>query len=1173
MTKQPTVDKQLFDIATTWKLLSRPGSVVEIRALRKDKWGSVVSGYFNNADEFEKSVAKLDRDRNIKAIYATLNPATDALSARAYNRMIDIGKKSPTTSDDDIVHRATILIDADPYRPSEIGSTDAEMAAAIAKRDEVLDYLYSLGSPAWVCGNSGNGAHALGKIDLPNDDASKQLVSDFLECLDWKFGTVPKDIAEAKRRFAKGEINVGIDTTVFNAARITKVFGTKVRKGDDTSERPHRYAELTSVPNSFDVIPTELLEIVAQQWRDYQSTLNKPAAPQHRAKAQSQIHNDWSATADGVERWLSDHGVTLGNRDTYGKNGYQYKWAVDCITCNGAHKDGAELFWGANKGLGYKCHHNGCKGKGWQDVRNLIEPNRSTVNHQAKYITPDEFESLLSAPSLSIDGILDNIKSIGTDDTLQPSDRKAKIVQELGQAIGDADRVNHSMVIDALADIDAGFTKTDARQFVANCVASAKNRKAQAQQQAQQQQQQQRQAAKQQSHLPDIQINDVHLRDIVSDAIDAIVQGNTKNPRIFVRGGALVRIAKNEREQHVIQELNHSSALSELSKLANWIEVRVNNNTEVETPAYPPAQAVSATLAEGEWSGVLPLTGIVHAPVFTEGGFLHSRPGYNRQSKLFYTGGVKIGSMSVDEAKRLIMDDLLVDFPFVDDASKAHAIGYMLLPFVRDLIDGPTPNHLATSPTPGTGKGKLMNACAYPALGHDIPSMTEAKDDEEWRKRLTTEFLSGSTHTLIDNVNRKVDSGALATAWTQPEWKDRLLGVNREARFPIRTIWAMTGNNVELSQELARRSVWIRLDSSLEKPWEKTGFKHNNLMNWVRDNRDSLATSAIVLIQAWVNAGMPNFKGRAKGSYESWANVIGGILQTVGIDGFLDNENELYETVISDADLMKDWVLAWWNKQEELRKGEEKATGQPCEKYPLSSKKLFKLASFADDPTENKLGGWENLLGDMLTAPKEHGRTTQLGRILNGHRDKVVAGCKICYDKTQDGSKYWRLEPAQVEPTQPTDEGSTRGSTSIYEGNNSQVEPSEPFSLQTQKAEKNIFDKKTPLQDSVNGKEKNIFISNGNGYASGSLGSTNEASQAPCTEENSAKSMIEPGSEVLPTASSRLAEFEKIMCDSRHERQKDAERLYRWVENLNDRNDPLVQVFAEAAAKRFGVTL
>ena len=212
MTKQPTVDKQLFDIATTWKLLSRPGSVVEIRALRKDKWGSVVSGYFNNADEFEKSVAKLDRDQNIKAIYATLNPAIDALSARANNRMIDIGKKSPTTSDDYIVHRTTILIDADPYRPSEIGSTDAEMAAAIAKRDEVLDYLYSLGSPAWVCGNSGNGAHALGKIDLPNDDASKQLVSDFLECLDWKFGTVPKDIAEAKREFAKGEINVGIDT-------------------------------------------------------------------------------------------------------------------------------------------------------------------------------------------------------------------------------------------------------------------------------------------------------------------------------------------------------------------------------------------------------------------------------------------------------------------------------------------------------------------------------------------------------------------------------------------------------------------------------------------------------------------------------------------------------------------------------------------------------------------------------------------------------------------------------------------------------------------------------------------------------------------------------------------------------------------------------------------------
>lgn len=1147
MTKQSTIDKELLDIGTTWKLINNQNGVVEVRILQKDKWGSVVSGYFDNADEFEKSIVRMDRNKDVKAIYVTLNPILPALLSRASNRLSGIGKKSPTTSDDDIVCRTTILIDADPYRPSEIGSTDAEMAAAIAKRDEVVEYLYSLGFPPFVKGNSGNGAHALGKIDLPNDGASRQLISDFLECLNWKFGTTPKEIAEAKRQFAQGKINVGIDTTVFNAARITKVFGTKVRKGDDTAERPHRYAELTSVPDSFDVIPTELLEIVAQEWRDYQSSLlSKTNTRQHRVKPQSPTLNDWSATVEGVERWLSDHGVALGDRDAYSKNGFEYKWSVDCITCNGAHKDGAELFWGTNKGLGYKCHHNTCKGQSWQDVRNILDPNRNTKSsHSDNYISPDEFEALLNTPSLTIDGILDNIKSIGTDGTLQPGERKAKIIQELGQAIGDTDRMNHAIVIDALAAIDAGFTKTDARSFIVSCIASAKSRKTQAQQQARQQQKQQQQATRQQLQLPVINVDAVHLRDVVADGIDAIVQGNVKNPHIFVRSGALVRIAKDEREQHVIQELNHSSALSELSKLADWITIKFDDQkNEVETPAFPPAQAVNAILAEGEWRGVLPLVGIVNSPVFTKTGYLHSQPGYDKQSKLFYTGGVTVGSMSVEEAKSLILDDLLVDFPFVDAASRAHAIGYMLLSFVRDLIDGPTPNHLTVSPTPGTGKGTLINACAYPALGHDIPSMTEARDDEEWRKRFTTEFLGGSTHTLIDNVNHALDSGVLALAWTQPEWKDRFLGGNREARFPIRTIWAMTGNNVNMSQELARRSVWIRLDSSLEKPWEKVGFKHKNLMEWVRSNRDNLATAAIVLIQAWINAGMPKFKGRAKGSYESWANVIGGILQTVGIDGFLDNENALYETVVSDADLMRDWVKAWWEKQEHLRGIEELASKKACEKYALSTQQLFKLASHSDDPAENKTGDWRNLLGDMLNSSKERGRQTLLGNILNSHRDQVIAGYKICYEKTQNGSKYWRLE-RQVEPqVEPQNQGSTKN----YGENQPQVEPSEPFfALEHEEAEKIS----TLFQQGVSEKEKNIFSSNGTSSEKGSLGSTQQLDIEPPTEEKQAKSQVEPQFLVEPQQCN--ADIINTL-ESQIFSNADAKNVWRWLTGRD--NDP-----------------
>lgn len=368
------------NVKGTWNLLKQSAGVLELRALLKspnrskawDGWGEVVSGYFDNCDAFTECVVALEKSKQAKGIYVTLNPVDKALLGRAKNKLIAAGKRTPTTSDDDIICRMALLIDADPFRPAEISSSNDEMAAAIAKRDEVAEYLYSLGFPLFHKANSGNGAHLIGKIDLPNDNAAKQLVNDFLECLNWKFGTVPSDSHEAKLQFRNGVTNVGIDTTVFNASRITKLYGTSVRKGDDIEDRPHRDAELTFIPESPEVIPAELLEQLAEEYRQHK-------AGQQPTKTTTGGHTrsttpEWSQTVDGVEQWLNEHGATLGDRDIYTSDGYQYKWDVDCLTCGGVHKDGAVIMWGANKGLGYKCHHNGCKGKGWADVRSLIAP-------------------------------------------------------------------------------------------------------------------------------------------------------------------------------------------------------------------------------------------------------------------------------------------------------------------------------------------------------------------------------------------------------------------------------------------------------------------------------------------------------------------------------------------------------------------------------------------------------------------------------------------------------------------------------------------------------------------------------------------------------------------------------------------------------------------------------
>lgn len=383
--------QQIDDIAATYDLLSHPSGVVEVRAILKERgrhntawegWGDIISGYFDDRESFVRCVSNLDKSKQVKTVYATLNPVVSALMSRASNRLKAAGSKAPTTSDADIVSRQRLLIDCDPFRPAEISSTQAELDAAVAKADEVEQYLLSMGFPRFYAGISGNGAHRIGLIDLPNDEESKQLIGDFLEALNWRFGTVSDDSAEAKRQFNQGVINVGIDTTVFNASRITKVFGTLVRKGDDTTERPHRRAGITYMPDSPQVIPAELLEIVAQEYRDHKQVAAKqqakPAIIANGYAHKLPTGENWCESVESVEEWFKDRNVTLGARETYTDHGYEYKWRVDCLTSS-EHKDGAFICWGANKGLGYTCHHSSCKGKSWADARDIIDPGRKTV--------------------------------------------------------------------------------------------------------------------------------------------------------------------------------------------------------------------------------------------------------------------------------------------------------------------------------------------------------------------------------------------------------------------------------------------------------------------------------------------------------------------------------------------------------------------------------------------------------------------------------------------------------------------------------------------------------------------------------------------------------------------------------------------------------------------------
>src|SRR5439155_15741260 len=95
------------------------------------------------------------------------------------------------------------------------------------------------------------------------------------------------------------------------------------------------------------------------------------------------------------------------------------------------------------------------------------------------------------------------------------------------------------------------------------------------------------------------------------------------------------------------------------------------------------------------------------------------------------------------EAACGLFDELLGDFPFADEAGYPGAVALLAEPFVRELIDGPTPLHFVDAPSAGTGKGLLTDVVQGVAYGDGVAVMSYTVNEEELRKRLLSVILKG----------------------------------------------------------------------------------------------------------------------------------------------------------------------------------------------------------------------------------------------------------------------------------------------------------------------------------------------------------------------------------------------------------------------------------------------
>ena len=412
--------------------------------------------------------------------------------------------------------------------------------------------------------------------------------------------------------------------------------------------------------------------------------------------------------------------------------------------------------------------------------------------------------------------------------------------------------------------------------------------------------------------LPRIQTNQRQLLEVIPEAWDALLASNDP-PRLFASMGGLSRIVYDDGVPRM-ELIDEPTAFGLLVRAAHWYTVARGGEQDSKPP-----KDLARDILKFPHPDLPRLDAVVTTPVFDADGNLIVTPGYHPRVNIWLHLDSDLSSLQipgkptsaqVEKAVELIREHLLYDFPFAAESDEAHAIAAVLLMFVRRMINGPTPIHLIEAPTPGSGKSLLADLIAILITGRTSEATTVTKNEDESRKKLTAILSRGRPVVVIDNIQGGLESAQLASAVTADNWSDRILGKTLMVEFPNRAVWVVTGNNPKLTMEIARRCVRVRLEPQQERPWERTGFRHDPVRVWAQERRGALVRAVLVIVQGWIAAGRP-MGTETLGSFESWAAVIGGILQFAGVRDFLTGTREFYEASDTESGEWRAFIGAW----------------------------------------------------------------------------------------------------------------------------------------------------------------------------------------------------------------------------------------------------------------------
>jgi hypothetical protein len=487
-----------------------------------------------------------------------------------------------------------------------------------------------------------------------------------------------------------------------------------------------------------------------------------------------------------------------------------------------------------------------------------------------------------------------------------------------------------------------------------------------------------------------------------------------KPPVVFSRPGALVRIGYDRPAGDQAARTPRMVTLNDDGRcrlaLGGLAFKRAGSGGLV--PCSPSRDLLATWRSEQEAHPYL--AGITSFPPIGADGEVRNIEGFDAGTGLYYDGslGESFANLIPDAPTRddalrslqYLRKEVLRDFAYENREKGLAAHLALILTAVTRLDYATAPIFLVTARKAGTGKGLAINVAGVIAQGfappaNSLPLERRTINEDELRKTLLGMVQGGRTLVHFDDTTVDINSPSLNSLATTGRLSGRILNSTNDPTFDARLLVCFSGNNITATGDTVRRVVLLDMQSDEERPEQRSGFRHPDLLKWILDNRPAVAAAIITILRAYRLAGRPQSGARVLGSFGRWSEEIGGcVAWLTGVDP-TSTQDDLRSGDTETARLRA--VLRCWR---EVLGGASVTCRQVVGKSGEFDAE--ELATVPGDPARLRrlLEEHEIVSSGGETAPK------QLAAFVSKHRGNTVAGLRFMSTEHRDGTKRWAVE-------------------------------------------------------------------------------------------------------------------------------------------------------------------